>query len=891
MMKFLLVLAFAVYNPSWKKDEHIKINVSPKRSTVTFEFNPKYIASVEYWDTEFRGNDWVCFKLMFKSKVAKQEKERVFSSIRGKLETTGGFFVESTSQPVSQGQINVVLKKNFKLTKAKRPEPAKHYYHTAFFTMDLWRGRRKRPQKNVTKDYTIIFKNDVTSDSILENIFSEKIFEREPKRVGKNRYSAALKSKGDRGVNSLEIEEVLVDPFWRFCTIDFARNEIHIDISNKTVSVVLANDDMQSVDSLRFVDNCTGEYVKDVKLRYMDSSAMLFKAMASIDGGQDNEYFVVVNGEFFRLDTNELNSSNFVVILHPVSIELDFGSNRRAMKKAESALVPDSFSKKGSVIKIGLRSLDALTKMDFMDTSNNRLYFKKHNNYFFRFEFIESKELISYNLSFDPPDDTGIVLHDPTVSSIKAPKGYFDYDLSRLFKKGYYDLYNKKVEDSSIVLERKLITVKCNGVEISDLPQPLENYTSKLGPEAFKILNEKEPGFQNLLKKYLIRDWNLTHEANELILDIVADEIIFELNPNNVTENSKKAFAKSFSRVLGLKLSTPSRDGRRYTWSGPIDKPRPSQFKAPGFSIKKVSPTKYYVTPNSDPIKVRVQFFDFPFKGERRVVNKPRDLVLKDGQDSLLLKPSRNKVYILSPELREGDSIGFKNSLEGLTAESKKNELVNRGVDSDSGDFLVKFDVRDKESRVLIIYYPLQAETSYRSNVPSGIEADAAFRLLDNQLANLVRKLIDEDWYESIYIRFANSDRMFVEVSNSDSYKTILFENSESYGDDVFAWDNDDYSRDHEAYIKNTTTFVDVLYLDAIGTAGRIKQHFGRYLDNVRFCLINFVNPVQKKGIGKQKEFSAQFYYYPVLFSELTGKKNILTIDYLQDFFNFSKGK
>ncbi len=458
--------------------------------------------------------------------------------------------------------------------------------------------------------------------------------------------------------------------------------------------------------------------------------------------------------------------------------------------------------------------------------------------------------------------------------------------LEKEIRAPYRGLYNLEVT-SEVRLVRKPWRVLVNGDNLRRLPPPLKPLLHNLGPENFEKLSQKDADLLRQLSPYLIDGYSLEANGDTITITLTPGQIRFSLDPGRKSDSDKMAF-RQLPAELGLmgKLILQEND-TEFVLSGPLSK-RFFINDTPGFIIKKKADRRFSVRPTTIAAHLNISFFSQRFGEEKRQVFMPADLVIRDENGAALKLTStagsknyKQTLFARHPEKLMDQLRDYKGSNRNFTVRC-------RSIERDENTFHVGFNLYDKAERVLLIYYPLQAKSSYRSTIltkrgrgKTEARVQAAFRFLDSQLVDLIQVLERREIYDAIYIRFAKSQDKLVEVTTDlNRIHSLLYRKSGHYKSSEYHWDYSSWEVD----LQQTTSAMDILSFDALETTKAVKKRYGDLSNRARVCLLNFISTIGGR-IERVPINVNTMIYKQISIDDFLGDKEILTMDRLADFF------
>jgi len=276
----------------------------------------------------------------------------------------------------------------------------------------------------------------------------------------------------------------------------------------------------------------------------------------------------------------------------------------------------------------------------------------------------------------------------------------------------------------------------------------------------------------------------------------------------------------------------------------------------------------------------QLSFCQKPFMGREKIVYLPKEAMLCDPAGHPVQLKQNGKTYVLDYAHKVyGNQPGAViDPFKGYSLkEGTGNYRIEYSEYTELGNHAqVRYELRNTSNRILIIYYPLQYTTSYRTRIPTEKYSDVLIKL-DQGLRNFLTRLQREEIYDNVFIRFAERDEKFVR-GNTD-INPFLFMDAEYYESPEFEWSNEAFNRDYRNYIQNTTAFVDVIYLDSISTTTGILNRFRNH-SKARIYFINFVrgDRINVKRLAELDNFTVRTITFEQLGSGTTDAFNLETV-------------
>ncbi len=250
-------------------------------------------------------------------------------------------------------------------------------------------------------------------------------------------------------------------------------------------------------------------------------------------------------------------------------------------------------------------------------------------------------------------------------------------------------------------------------------------------------------------------------------------------------------------------------------------------------------------------------------------------------------------VFKIKHSLFSAHAYQFANFSNGKSYRTKINLKNLVIVNNKSANWNNKHFIRnptDKQERILIVYYPLQLNTSYRSVIIDDYDSDfnEILHMIDKKFLDLVTSLHQSKVYDSIMVKIAEKEKMLINLEEESIAKYLFMEKS-FYDSPDYYCNSESFYKDYINYIQNTKAFIDIIYFDSISDATSIVNKF-RYFNDSNVYFINFMKS-EKIRINKKrlKNKLDNFRYEQINISQLGVKqKTILNHSKIANFFNSS---
>lgn len=355
-------------------------------------------------------------------------------------------------------------------------------------------------------------------------------------------------------------------------------------------------------------------------------------------------------------------------------------------------------------------------------------------------------------------------------------------------------------------------------------------------------------------------------EAN--LLEIVSknaeeDYIIVTLKPLvleiHLDSNSKREIDNSAFIDSKPSLSSSNKEfifkkqEKKWELKGPLKQPfQENDILMEYHSIKKENNITYVAIPKYNKINLKLNLLVRRFlqKEFSPTIQKTAKLkFLSINQPITINKTEKNKVegtFKLHSSLLnsfKNQNLILTTNLEELKeAFQEKLKFEKKSIDEVFAK--INFTFKTPNDRVLLIYYPLQYTTSYRSLIPNEWREDYFFKI-DKSLRILVNDIKNKGTYRSVYVRFTNQAGPdgIKEVDTSELNKH-LFLNVADYSE--YEWSDDVYQEDYETIINNTSSRVDIIMYASFSNSRELEKELKVYKPQKIF-LYNFINRSEKK--------------------------------------------
>ncbi len=180
--------------------------------------------------------------------------------------------------------------------------------------------------------------------------------------------------------------------------------------------------------------------------------------------------------------------------------------------------------------------------------------------------------------------------------------------------------------------------------------------------------------------------------------------------------------------------------------------------------------------------------------------------------------------------------------------------------------------------RILLIYYPLQYSTSYRSALINDLGEDVSIlHKLDKAFLNFIEELRQKKIYSKIFVRFSESDKGFADIRKKDIRK-FLFRDKVFYDSPDCFWSSESFRHDYIRYIQNTKAFIDVIYFDSVSSTTSIINKFRSFRDST-ICLVNFVKPGRCRFSQNRLRKHLDRFQHIKIYTDRLGRRSVNLFD------------
>ncbi len=342
--------------------------------------------------------------------------------------------------------------------------------------------------------------------------------------------------------------------------------------------------------------------------------------------------------------------------------------------------------------------------------------------------------------------------------------------------------------------------------------------------------------------------------------------------------------------------------GTEYIKKGPVNSPvsdyngvettnyRISQPESCGPDIPCLD---YTVTPKFKFYKVNLEFYERPFtiEGSPRETTAylPQGISIFRGGNTQNLEidtiNTPNYSLISKKRVNDADVQFFSEELKAYKCSAGIYEIeYSSGADAGSlvNSVNLRYKLINKNKKVLIIYYPLQYSTSYRTKISEEVFKHIQFKL-DADFNNFVSQVQRMRKYDNIYVRVARDK--FVD-SGAMNIKDFLLLERVVYDSPDYQWSNESLEQDYENYVRDTTSVVHIIYLDSYSTGTMVLNKF-RTLNNARIYFINFMEMGRIDSASTERALQ-NLKYEEIKISNLEENyQNIFNMNNIRNFFGF----
>ena len=469
-------------------------------------------------------------------------------------------------------------------------------------------------------------------------------------------------------------------------------------------------------------------------------------------------------------------------------------------------------------------------------------------------------------------------------------KGYRNNVIDELKKNAnieFFDYFSYTVKENNVTVSLLPIYYRIGQVVVNGEEFPSKIISSVSGDMIF------QPISPDVLMEYLIKGVEVRHTSDEIFADFELGKVKIKFRENSKIKKYLGDFKLQWSLSgSGYQLVDVASG---FEIKGPTKSPFVFPESIEGFTYEKVNCEDailcYEIRPNYEYVDVNIDFWVNEFQKEPRVFPPPDKLKLFwANEESIEVKTSEEK-WAFSLRVQSSGIKDFRNRLKGIYGIdsdginlAKHREIKN----NQDGSWNVSLNLYSSKDRVLIIYYPLQYRTSFRSSAMHQKEDDqadskvyAGFRYLDSQLQDLVEELDKQEIYSKIFFRF--SDHHFVEYNTPGFSQVKLMKGYDYYDKDDYSWSDSGFYGDYDREIDPTTTYVDVLFFGSFGSATQLKSRFSNRTEAAKSIhVVNFLNEKQKSRFKEDRLSGTNLNHFPVSFKDLLDQREILTNGLIQ---------
>ncbi len=729
--------------------------------------------------------------------------------------------------------------------------------------------------------------NDINQEEIAK-ILNPKIFNIRQIRGQQGEFEVALKET----VKGKNKKQLFNSPYHKFIIIPETDNQLNI--KTKKLDFYIDGEKLDSYVMVYFIDK------KDITKAIVgppvfNPSGNSFKDVINVYSQVEEPYIVEVNRKLYTFKAESLEDKEDIVQAHlsPYRIQIVFENTMKRDEFLTTECKSNFYAKSIKNLTVSLNISPRIfgNKNSLKCGSNIYEFIERKPGKKREWAYYDVKTINEYNVILQETEDVlQEIFKDSFLSTISSDDKISDFqfkyyasskpeiELKGHIKNEFKELYEiKKSTNNRIFVKTKEIVITGIPSSLESLPYGsnqinLDGSLTRFSYQALK--NEKESIILSEWSNYLVQKYSFFHDnrTNKFKLNIFPGNVTFSLHPDyrkrsdNYLDEFKNFWEELPTGIIDSRNLLPS--GYEYQRSGPLSSPLENIYSTDNYEISDNTCVGnnlkcFTVTPKFKIYNAIVKFYEKPFTIENKIEKKqtylPNDVFLYNGNRSVALNKQRyTKDYILSIKT---DTTETKDSLveklKNYTVIDEREIYSIKHIENENevgyGDsIVVKYDLMNKKDRVLLIYYPLQYRTSYRSLIPEKKFKNMKM-FMDADLGSFVSEIQRKGVYSNIYLRFAESSRYFIDYmkSKTESYKKsdnkadikdVLspLQDKTSYDSPDYLWRDEIITGDYENYMQGSTTLIDVVYLDRMSTVSDIINKF-RGLEGINLYLVNFV--------------------------------------------------
>jgi len=715
---------------------------------------------------------------------------------------------------------------------------------------------------NNSNKLNLLIKNEDISFSTLKAMFSTNVSELKKEPHLDSNYLKISCKLNISAINKIRPEQLFIKFFAKLSSVTTEDNIMYtILFKNLCIKPTINSQSTY----LSFLNYENGKKINQASLNVNDNIQFKDYAPKVIN--------ILTNGGY-----QLTNCTNFFTEYDKKIFEIRFDQIKKdgtvSLKDLEKTIsFNDKF--KNTVKAMCLRKLikiDADDQNLFTVPKENPIQTENSNKFYVIFKpykiWLDKKSFINYKInSIESEAKYNIKIHQSFNScneinnlkklfSCKRGSSIYTYDsFSKTPENQIYDMIMDADLKNFVKIDKnkKTIFISPKELNISDCNYkdlPLfrdELYESKyITFDLYYKLNNSKDTVLNTLNNYLIKDYTIVTTLEKIEIKFEKGRIQLKIDPSY--KNELFNYLKTKYKPSNLSNSTSNNFyffecsclKEALDFGNNFHKDECQQIDKDNNSIN-----CFYIKPNLDNNK------SFQFNFYEKQFNKKKKKVIFSNQDyNLLYKQKELKV-----NNDDNNSTIFNMKLSNKIGDNffKSFKISSNYYDLNFLDFwenenktvIANYYIRDKDNRVLIVYYPLR--NSYHTFI-TDIRIPV---LIDDKFNKFIFHLLkNRSLYNKVFVRLGRDKTKLIDITLNTKELDHLIKKSKNKINvsnhvdniDEFHWDGQNsLHQDYNELIKDTSSFVDILYIDTLTDTTGIINRF-KYLKNVyKIYFLNFL--------------------------------------------------
>ena len=416
------------------------------------------------------------------------------------------------------------------------------------------------------------------------------------------------------------------------------------------------------------------------------------------------------------------------------------------------------------------------------------------------------------------------------------------------------------VKGNLIKVKKKKAFIVSSSMPVNVFGIKLKIGKNHISKEKYSVLLKRlknKAKANNSLEKYLIKFESMEKFPTGDSIKLNFKQLFVKVSLDSNLQGNKNAldrFSQASFSLVNRKFKFNRKDNN-WVLQGPLDEAfKPNEFKKK-ISFYQVSPQNstfqndihQYTATQRDLRKYRIEvnLFMQRLKGSPQHVTLPANCKLTINGKAYPYQISGDKIIINSMELPvdEKELLLKKMQISGNSQYSLKFKTMRENNNTIVAEYY-RIDHKDK---VLIVHYPLDLSTSYRT-LFSDSQKQYLFGL-DSAFRDLLSKMQKSKKYNKIYVRFGaggidDPGGKFIEFTGMTSIVPYLFKTPDMLEslDDNFVWSDRYLQNDYNDLTQNTTSFYDFIVLSRYSSGSSLSRALRTLID----CKVFMINIAQR---------------------------------------------